>query len=354
MTTKVKGYKVEGSQFSNFGVSLVERRALRDDDVEIDIKYCGICHSDIMIVQNNQPGNGIVPGHEIAGVVKSVGKAVTNFKVGDHVGIGCFVNSCSNCEYCKRGDEQFCDKGVVIVFNSKDYDGAITYGGYTQTIIVRDKFVLHIPESLDLAMASPLLCAGVTTYSPLKRYNIGKGSRVAIMGLGGLGHLGVQFAHAMGAEVTVLGHSESKKEEAKKLGADCYEILKTDEDFKKYYRTFDFILNCATANLSLDNHIKLLKPNGVLCFVSIVPEEQKFTEMNLFGNQATITVSNVGGIDITQEMLNFSAEKGIKPMIEMIKVKDIPEAYQKIIDCKVHYRYVIDMSSIDDMPVEKN
>ncbi|ORY11275.1 GroES-like protein [Neocallimastix californiae] len=323
MTTKVKGYKVEGSQFSNFGVSLVERRALRDDDVEIDIKYCGICHSDIMIVQNNQPGNGIVPGHEIAGVVKSVGKAVTNFKVGDHVGIGCFVNSCSNCEYCKRGDEQFCDKGVVIVFNSKDYDGAITYGGYTQTIIVRDKFVLHIPESLDLAMASPLLCAGVTTYSPLKRYNIGKGSRVAIMGLGGLGHLGVQFAHAMGAEVTVLGHSESKKEEAKKLGADY-------------------------------NHIKLLKPNGVLCFVSIVPEEQKFTEMNLFGNQATITVSNVGGIDITQEMLNFSAEKGIKPMIEMIKVKDIPEAYQKIIDCKVHYRYVIDMSSIDDMPVEKN
>lgn len=217
----------------------------------IDIKYCGICHSDISIVEGIDSvfKRPIVPGHETSGVVSAIGQNVNNFKVGDRVGVGCFIDSCGKCKYCKAGEEQFCEKGVISVFVGDDYDGNSTEGGYSQSIVVKDRFVLSIPDKLDLAQASPLLCAGITTYNPLKRYGITKGSRVAIVGLGGLGHIATQFASKMGADVTVIGHSESKVNEAKQFGAKAYEILKTPADFERLNGKFDFLLSTVAVKL---------------------------------------------------------------------------------------------------------
>jgi len=347
MSKEVKALEAKTKgDFASFNQTVIERRDLRPDDVAIDIKYCGICHSDVSMVQWQGAHFPMVPGHEISGIVSAVGKDVKNFKPGDRVGVGCFVNSCGKCAACKAGQEQFCEKGTVVVFDSEDYDGTVTQGGYSQAIVVKDHFVLHIPDELSLADAAPLLCAGITTYNPLKQYNVGKDSKVAVIGLGGLGHIAVQFAAKMGADVTVFGHSESKRDEAEKFGASSYEILKDPEDFQPLAGQFDFILNTVAVNLDLNNYMPLLKFNGVFCYVGIPSDEIHLNLFSIFGNQANLTASNVGGIAMTQEMLNFAAENDVKPQIEMIGIDDVPEAYQNILDSKVHYRYVIDMSTL--------
>lgn len=333
--------------FDSFERTTIVRRDLRPDDVAIDIKYCGICHSDVSMVQWQGQHFPMVPGHEIAGVVTAVGSDVKEFKPGDRVGVGCLVNSCGECPACKSGNEQFCEKGSVIVFDSVDHDGTVTQGGYAQSIVVKDHFVLHIPDKMNLADAAPLLCAGITTFSPLQRFNVGKGDKVAIIGMGGLGHIAVQFAAKMGADVTVLGHSESKRDEAKKFGANSYEVMKGKEDFDRLAGQFDFILNTIAVNLNLDDYLKLLKFEGTLCYVGIPSDDQHFNLFSIFGNQGSITASNIGGIKPTQDMLNFAAEHDVKPQIEMIGIDDVPQAYRNILDSKVRYRYVIDMSTLD-------
>jgi len=332
--------------FASFNQTVIQRRNLRPDDVAIDIKYCGICHSDVSMVQWQGAHFPMVPGHEISGLVSAVGSNVTNFKPGDRVGVGCFVNSCGKCAACKAGQEQFCEHGVVVVFDSEDDDGTITQGGYSQAIVVKDHFVLHIPDELALQDAAPLLCAGITTYNPLKRFNVGKDSHVAIIGLGGLGHIAVQFAAKMGAQVTVLGHSESKRNEAQQFGATDYQILKSPADFQALAGHFDFILNTVAADMDLNSYLPLVKSNGVFCYVGIPSNDIHFNLFSIFGNQAKVTASNVGGIQMTQAMLDFAAKNDIKPQIEMIGIDDVPQAYQNILDSKVHYRYVIDMSTL--------
>lgn len=346
MPTEVKALQVQKkNDFNSFKVVTIKRRDLRPDDVAIDIKYCGICHSDVSMVQWQSDQFPMVPGHEIAGIVTAVGSKVKDFKPGDRVGVGCFVNSCGKCEDCKAGREQMC-KHRVLVFAQKDYDGSITQGGYSQSIVVKDHFVLHIPDKMKLADAAPMLCAGVTTYSPLSRYHIGKGDNVGVIGLGGLGHIAVQFAAKMGAAVTVFGHSESKRDEASKFGAKSYKILKTDSDFAKLEHQYDFILNTIAVNLDLDKYLSLLKFGGTLCYVGIPEDPQYFMMGSLSHHEVNLTASDTGSIRMTQESLDYAAEHNVKPQIEMIGIKDVPQAYQSILDSKVRYRYVIDMSSL--------
>ncbi|PNZ59403.1 alcohol dehydrogenase [Staphylococcus casei] len=338
------------SDYGSFETNVITRRELKADDVAIDIKYCGICHSDIHVVDNDfgSANFPIVPGHEITGVVSAIGSDVTKFKVGDRVGVGCFVDSCGVCEHCQNGDEQFCTEGVVIVFNSKGYDGELTYGGYANDIVVKDHFVIGIPDTLELDVASPLLCAGVTTYNPMKQWNVGPGKKVGIIGMGGLGHLAVQFAHKMGAEVTVLGHSKGKNEEAKRFGADAYELTTDPETFNKLKGKFDFILNTVAVSLDVDAYISLLKVNGAMVYVGLAGEPQTFHVGSLFGKQAILTASNVGGIAITEEMIQFAADNQVLPMIETIQAnpKAVQEAYNRILASDVRYRFVIDMETL--------
>ncbi|WP_412989434.1 NAD(P)-dependent alcohol dehydrogenase [Pediococcus siamensis] len=345
---QVAALEATGSDFKTFHHTVIKRRELRADDVAIDIKYCGICHSDIAIVEGIDPvfKRPIVPGHEISGVVSAVGEKVTKYKVGDRVGVGCFIDSCGKCKYCLAGEEQFCEKGVISVFVGDDYDGRPTEGGYSQAIVVKERFVLAIPDKLDLAEASPLLCAGITTYNPLKRYGITTGSRVAIVGLGGLGHIATQFASKMGANVTVFGHSETKANEAKQFGASSYEILKTPEDFKRFDGQFDFLLSTVAVKLDWNAYLRLLDVKGIACSVGLPNEDQALNLQVMFDRQNTLTVSNVGGISLTQEMLNFAAEHEVHPKIEMIGIDDVPEAYERILNSDVHYRFVIDMSTL--------
>jgi uncharacterized zinc-type alcohol dehydrogenase-like protein len=326
----------------------IERRELRPDDVLIDIKFCGICHSDIHNAHNDW-GTGIfpmVPGHEITGVVTAVGTEVTKFSVGDRVGVGCFVDSCGECEYCLSGEEQFCTKGVVLSYNSLDYDGNLTYGGYSQKIVVREKFVVRIPDSLALDVASPLLCAGITTYSPLKHWNVGPGKKVAIVGMGGLGHLAVQFAHAMGAEVTVLSRSMDKKDEALDLGADHYFATSDPDTFTALAGRFDLILNTVSANLDVDAYVSMLRVDGTLVNVGAPNKPDKYNVFSLLMGRRSIAGSLVGGIRETQEMLDFAAEHGIAPKIEVIRADQVDEAYERVLRSDVRYRFVIDIATL--------
>ena len=345
---QTKVLQATSSDHSSFERGVIERRALRDDDVAIDIKYCGICHSDIHVVDNDL-GNAVypmVPGHEIAGVVSAVGGKVTRFKVGDPVGVGCFVDSCGKCEFCLRGEEQFCTRGVVIVFNSVGYDGNITYGGYAKSIVVKEHFVVGIPASMDLAVAAPLLCAGITTYAPMKKWGVGPGKKAAIIGMGGLGHIAIQFARKLGAEVTVLGHSAAKKDEAVQFGANAYRLTSDPATFKDLAGNFDFILNTTALKLDVDEYIRLLKVNGALVYVGLAGEPQTFSPIGLIFKQAVLTGSDVGGMPMTQEMINFAAEHGVTPKIEMIGVDQVPEAYKRILNSDVRYRFVIDMATL--------
>lgn len=333
---------------AKFEQTTIERRALRPHDILIDIKFSGICHSDIHSAFDEW-GGGIfpmVPGHEIAGVVEAVGTEVTKFAVGDRVGVGCFVDSCGECEYCLSGEEQFCTKGVVQTYNSLDYDGNLTYGGYSQKIVVTDRFVVRIPDSLEMDVASPLLCAGITTYSPLKHWNVGPGKKVAIVGVGGLGHLAIQFAHALGAEVTVLSRSMNKKEEALELGADHYYATSNQATFTELAGGFDVILNTVSANLDVDAYLSMLRIDGTLVNVGAPAEPDQYSVFSLIMGRRSLAGSLVGGIPETQEMLDFAAQHGIAPKIEVIRADQVDEAYERVLRSDVRYRFVIDISTL--------
>ncbi|WP_406007065.1 NAD(P)-dependent alcohol dehydrogenase [Streptomyces sp. NBC_00637] len=326
----------------------IERRPVREFDVLIDIAFAGICHSDIHQAREGW-GEAIfpmVPGHEIAGVVSEVGPGVTRFAVGDRVGVGCLVDSCRECDNCKAGLEQYCTGGSVGTYNAVGKDGEPTYGGYAQKIVVDENYVVRIPEGLELDEAAPLLCAGITTYSPLKHWNAGPGKKVAILGMGGLGHMGVKIAHALGAEVTVLSQSLRKKDDGLKLGADHYYATSEEKTFKELAGTFDLILSTVSAPLNLDAYLSLLKTDGAFVNVGAPEEPVALNLFSVIGGRKTLAGSGIGGIQETQEMLDFCAEHGFGAEIELISADQINEAYERVLASDVRYRFVIDTSTI--------
>jgi alcohol dehydrogenase (NADP+) len=326
----------------------IERREVREFDVLIDIKFAGICHSDIHQAREGW-GEAIfpmVPGHEIAGIVSEVGPGVTKFAVGDRVGVGCLVDSCRECDNCKAGLEQYCTGGGVGTYNAVGKDGEPTYGGYSEKIVVDENYVVRIPDALSLDVAAPLLCAGITTYSPLRHWNAGPGKKVAILGMGGLGHMGVKIAHALGAEVTVLSQSLRKKEDGLKLGADHYYATSDENTFKELKGTFDLILSTVSAPLDLDAYLSLLRTDGAFVNVGAPEEPVKLNLFSVIGGRKTLAGSGIGGIRETQEMLDFCAEHGFGAEIELIGADQINEAYERVLSSDVRYRFVIDTSTI--------
>ncbi|WP_030750045.1 NAD(P)-dependent alcohol dehydrogenase [Streptomyces sp. NRRL F-5135] len=326
----------------------IERRPVGESDILIDIKFAGICHSDIHQAREGW-GEAIfpmVPGHEIAGVVTEVGAGVTKYTVGDRVGVGCFVDSCRECEYCRQGLEQYCVKGNTATYNALDKNGEPTYGGYSTHVVVDENYAVRIPDSLSLDVAAPLLCAGITTYSPLRHWNAGPGKKVAVLGMGGLGHMGVKIAHAMGAEVTVLSQSLRKREDGLKLGADHYYATSDPKTFEELAGTFDIILSTVSAPLDFAAYLSLLKTDGALVNVGAPEEPVSLNLFALLGGRKTLAGSMIGGIAETQEMLDFCAEHGFGAEIELIRADQINEAYERVLSSDVRYRFVIDTSTI--------
>ena len=325
----------------------IERRDVGPNDVLIEIEFAGICHSDIHTVHGDwgpQPFP-VVPGHEIVGVVAEVGPEVTRHRVGDRVGVGCMVNSCGQCANCRNGDEQFCLDGTVFTYASTDRDGTSTQGGYSTHVVVDAGFVLSVPESLDPAAAAPLLCAGITTYNPLRRWGAGPGKKVAVVGLGGLGHMAVKIAHAMGAEVTVLSQSLKKQEDGLRLGADEYHATGDPETFEKLAGRFDIIINTVSADIDTNAYLRLLGVEGALVNVGVAPEPLS-VDGALLAPRRSVTGSMIGGIALTQEMLEFCAEHGIGSEVEVIAAEKINEAYERVLASDVRYRFVIDAATI--------
>jgi len=327
----------------------IQRRIPHAHDVEIEILFCGVCHSDLHTARNEWHGTKYpcVPGHEIVGKVVRVGAHVKKFKVGDHAAVGCMVDSCRECEYCKEGLEQYCEQGNTGTYNSPDdYLGTQTYGGYSESIVVDESFVLKVPENLDLAAAAPLLCAGITTYSPLRHWNAGPGMRVGIVGIGGLGHMAVKIAKAMGAEVIVFTTSESKFEDARRLGAD-HVVLSTDkQQMAQYAGELNFILDAVSAQHSIDSYLKLLKVDGTLTLVGAPEHPLPVAPFSLIPYRRNFAGSMIGGIAETQEMLDFCGKHNIVADIEMINIQQINEAYERLLKGDVKYRFVIDMESL--------
>ncbi len=332
-------------------ISTIERRELGPKDVRIDIKFAGICHSDIHTARNEWKGTTypVVPGHEIAGIVAEVGAEVTSHEVGDRVGVGCFVDSCGQCAPCKNGDEQYCEKGVVQTYNSETYEGEFTHGGYSQQVVVTEKFVLKIPEGIELDVAAPLLCAGITLYAPLKLWGAGPGKKVAIIGMGGLGHVGVKIASALGAEVTVLSQTLGKEEDGKKFGADHYFATKDNKQvFKDLRNEFDLIINTVSVNLPLDKYIGLLAVDGTIVELGAPENPLEVAAFSLLTNRRSLSGSMVGGIGLTQEMLDFCAEHHIGAEIETISADQVNDAYDRVVESDVRYRFVIDIATLAD------
>ncbi|MER5429753.1 NAD(P)-dependent alcohol dehydrogenase [Streptomyces sp. NPDC002588] len=326
----------------------IERRPVGEFDVLIDIKFAGICHSDIHQAREGW-GEAIfpmVPGHEIAGIVSEVGSGVTKYAVGDRVGVGCLVDSCRECDNCKAGLEQYCTGGGVGTYNALDKNGEPTYGGYSEKIVVDENYVVRIPDGLALDVAAPLLCAGITTYSPLKHWNAGPGKKVAILGFGGLGHMGVKIAHALGAEVTVLSQSLRKKDDGLKLGADHYYATSDEKTFEDLKGTFDLILSTVSAPLNLDAFLSLLRTDGAFVNVGAPEEPVSLNLFSVIGGRKTLAGSGIGGIQETQEMLDFCAEHGFGAEIELISASEINEAYERVLSSDVRYRFVIDTATI--------
>lgn len=326
----------------------IERREVGAHDVLIAIEYAGICHSDIHTVNGDwgpQPFP-VVPGHEIVGTVQQVGGDVTSHRVGDRVGVGCMVNSCGECDNCRNGDEQYCVKGMIGTYAVTDVDGTTTQGGYSTHVVVDAGFVLSVPEGLDPAAAAPLLCAGITTYSPLRRWKAGPGRRVAVVGLGGLGHMAVQIAHAMGAEVTVLSQSLKKQEDGLRLGADHYFATSDPDTFEALASRFDLIVNTVSASIDVNAHLGLLAVDGTLVNVGAPPAPLPVNAMSLIGGRRSFAGSMIGGIAETQEMLDFCAEHGIAAEIEVIGADQVNEAYERVLASDVRYRFVIDTSTL--------
>ena len=326
-----------------------ERREPGPTDVQFDILYCGVCHSDLHQVRDEWGGGKfpMVPGHEIVGKVTNVGNKVTKFKIGDLAGIGCMVNSCRDCKNCQRGLEQFCTNGSTSTYNSYEKGTKnVTYGGYSNNIVAREEFVLKISDKLPLSGVAPLLCAGITTYSPLKHWKVGKGHKVAVLGLGGLGHMAVKFAVAFGAEVTMLSTSASKEQDAKKLGAHKFILTNNPEGLKEVKNYFDFIIDTVSAPHDYNLYLSLLDTDGVNICVGVPPTPTEILGFNLIGNRRSIAGSLIGGLPETQEMLDYCAEHNIVSDIELIDIKNIENAFERMLKGDVRYRFVIDMASL--------
>lgn len=325
-----------------------ERRTPRDDDVSIDIKFCGVCHSDIHQVRDEWGGAifPMVPGHEVAGIVSAVGSKVSKFKVGDHVGVGCFVDSCTTCSTRNVDLEQYMP-GLVQTYNSVEADGVTpTMGGYSNHMVVKEGYVLSIPENLPLDAAAPLMCAGITLYSPLHHWKAGPGKKVAIIGMGGLGHMGVKIAHAMGAEVTVLSQSLSKQEDGLRFGAAHYYATNDPETFTKLENQFDLIINTVGAGIDLDAHLKLVKTDGTMVLIGVPEKPVALNAPSLIGARRTLAGSMIGSIKETQEMLDFCGKHNIVADIELIPIQSVNDAFDRVVKSDVRYRFVIDMASL--------
>ena len=325
-----------------------ERRDVGAHDVQLEILFCGVCHSDLHQIKNEWfPGIfPMVPGHEIVGKVIKVGDHVKNFKVGDLAGVGCLVDSCQVCDNCKQDLEQYCLVGNTQTYNNKGRDGVPTYGGYSNNIVVREEFVLHISDKLPLAATAPLLCAGITTYSPLKHWNVGKGHKLAVLGLGGLGHMAVKFGVAFGAEVTVLSTSPGKEAAAKELGAHHFVVTSDQAQLKAVTGSFDFILDTVSAPHDMNMYLSLLKTNGTHICVGVPTEAMSVQAFSLLGGRKSVAGSGIGGIKETQGMLDFCAEHNIVSDIELIDIKDITTAYDRMVKGDVRYRFVIDIATL--------
>lgn len=348
MTIKVSGYAAQQAKAA-LGPYSFERRAPSDHDIVIDIGYCGICHTDIHQVGDEWGGSKfpMVPGHEITGTVSQVGPKVTRYKTGDRVGVGCFVNSCRKCGPCSKNLEQYCTEGMVTTYNGTEKDGTPTQGGYSNKIVVDENYVLSIPDNLPLDKAAPLLCAGVTLYSPLVHWKAGPGKKVAIIGLGGIGHMGVKLAHALGAEVTVLSHSLKKQEDGKKLGADHFYATSDPATFEKLKGYFDLMINTVSAELDWNKYLDLLALDGAMVIVGIPEKEIPVGSYPLVAGRRSIAGSLIGGIKETQEMLNFCSKNNIASEIEVIPIQKVNDAYKRILASDVRYRFVIDMKSLE-------
>jgi uncharacterized zinc-type alcohol dehydrogenase-like protein len=330
----------------------LQRRQPGPQDLQIEILFCGVCHSDLHqsrdewkeVMPTVYP---VVPGHEIVGRVTKVGSAVKKFKAGDTVGVGCMVNSCRRCANCLAGEEQYCENFPILTYNSEDKIlGGVTYGGYSDSIVVDENFVLRISDKLNLAGAAPLLCAGITTFSPLHHWKVGKGQKVGVVGLGGLGHMGVKFAKALGAHVVLFTTSPNKSQDAKRLGVDEVIISKNADEMQKHAKSFNFILDTVSGDHDLNAYLQLLNLNGTMCLVGAPEKPAPLAAFNLLMPRRSLAGSAIGGIKETQEMLDFCAEKGITSDIELIKIQQINEAYERLLKSDVKYRFVIDMASL--------
>lgn len=327
----------------------INRRAVQPHDVEFEILYCGICHSDLHQIKNDFGHTmfPIVPGHEIVGRVTTVGNHVTKFKAGDLVGVGCIVDSCGHCEYCEEGIEQFCDEGVTFSFNSPDKIlGGATYGGFSKVYVCNEKYVLRMPAFKNLAAAAPLLCAGITVYSPLKHWQAGPRKKVGVLGIGGLGHMAIKIAKAMGAEVTVFTTSPGKVEDAKRLGADFAVLSSNAGELNKYSRKLHFIIDTVSAKHDVNIYLNLLRHDGSVVLVGLPPEPLEIGAFNVIAGRKSFSGSNIGGIAETQEMLDFCFQHGITADSEIIKIQDVNTAFERLQKGDVKYRFVIDMASL--------
>jgi uncharacterized zinc-type alcohol dehydrogenase-like protein len=337
------------AQTSPLGPFGIQRREPGPRDVEIKILFCGVCHTDLHFARNDWGGTvyPVVPGHEIVGRVTRTGKSVKKFKEGDAVAVGCMVDSCRKCESCKDGEEHLCERGTTFTYNSEDKkSGGMTYGGYSQSVVVDQDFVLRVPKNLDLAASAPLLCAGITTYSPLRHHKAGKGQKVGIVGLGGLGHMGVKLAKAFGARVVVFTTSPGKAKDARRLGASEVVVSTNPEEMKKHANSFHFILDTVSAKHDINAYLELLKRDAILTQVGAPPQPLEVNVFHLIIKRRAFTGSLIGGIAETQEMLNFCGKHGIVSDIEMIPIQKINEAYERLLKNDVKYRFVIDMASL--------
>lgn len=346
--TPTKAYAAQSAkdQLKPFEIS---RREPGPHDVQFDIMYCGVCHSDLHQARNEWHGTTypIVPGHEIVGRVTKVGAKVSKFREGDLAAVGCLVDSCRECDCCKQGLEQFCRNGSTGTYNGKDkVSGGMTYGGYSKRIVVDESFVLKVPGNLPVEKVAPLLCAGITTYSPLRHWKVGKGHKVAVVGLGGLGHMAVKFAASFGADVTMLSTSASKEQDARHLGAHHFALTKDPEQMKALAGSFDFIIDTVSAPHNYNDYLNLLNVNGVMICVGVPPTPAEILGFNLLRNRRSIAGSSIGGLPETQEMLDYCGAHNITPDVEMIKMDYINEAYERMLKGDVKYRFVIDMASL--------
>jgi len=347
--SQIKAYSASASKARVLPTE-IERRPVGTNDVQIAIEHCGVCHTDIHFVNNDwgMTHYPVVPGHEIVGRVTEVGSAVSNFQVGDRAAIGCLVDSCGLCSNCEKGLEQYCLNGFTATYNSETQDpGGFTYGGYSQSIVAKESFVLKVPDSLNGPGIAPLLCAGITTYSPLKNWKIGPESKVGVIGLGGLGHMGVKFSHALGAHTTMITSSEQKGEDARLLGADEVLLSSSVDALVQEAGSFDFLLNTIPVNHDLTPYLELLKTNGTMCVVGAVEPLSQVNAAQLIFGRRSLSGSLIGGIAETQEMLNFCGEKNILSEVEVIRMDEINDAYTRMQKNQVKYRFVLDLGSLN-------